>query len=116
MVRDHGARDRGAMSSPPAPPSPPAPEPPPRRLTRSRSDRVLGGVCGGLAAYFRIDPIIVRLGAVLLVLAGGAGGPLDLAPRPLVPADGDEAVGDGPGAGRVATVAGVVVLAVALLS
>src|SRR4051794_1630213 len=116
MVRDHGARDRGAMSSPPAPPSPPAPEPPPRRLTRSRSDRVLGGVCGGLAAYFRIDPIIVRLGAVLLVLAGGAGVLLYLAAVLLVPAEGDDVVGEGPTAGRVATVAGVVVLAAAVLS
>src|SRR3954465_5521224 len=113
MARRGVGRDRDAMSSPPAPPSPPAAEPPPRRLTRSRSDRVLGGVCGGLAAYFRIDPIIGRLGGAVPVAPAGGGGVL-LSPAAVLPApaDGDEAVGDGPGAGRVATVAGVVVLAV----
>jgi len=33
----------------------------PRRLYRSRSNRWLGGVCGGLAEYFNIDPLIIRL-------------------------------------------------------
>ena len=33
----------------------------PRRLYRSRDDRVIGGVCGGLAEYFGIDPLIVRI-------------------------------------------------------
>nr|MBA3358448.1 PspC domain-containing protein [Thermoleophilaceae bacterium] len=45
----------------------------PRRLTRSRTDRVLGGVCGGVARYFGIDPVIARIAAVGLVLLGGAG-------------------------------------------
>ncbi|NJP07379.1 MAG: PspC domain-containing protein [Chloroflexaceae bacterium] len=31
------------------------------RLVRSRKDRILGGVCGGLGSYFHIDPTIVRL-------------------------------------------------------
>ena len=33
----------------------------PRRLERSRSDRMLGGVCGGLATYLNMDPTLVRL-------------------------------------------------------
>jgi phage shock protein C len=37
------------------------------RLTRSRTDRVIGGVCGGLGYYFGIDPVIVRL--IFVVLA-----------------------------------------------
>jgi phage shock protein C len=37
------------------------------RLTRSRTDRVIGGVCGGLGDYFGIDPVIVRL--IFVVLA-----------------------------------------------
>ena len=41
------------------------------RLTRSADDKVLGGVCGGLAQYFGIDPVIVRLIFVALVFAGG---------------------------------------------
>lgn len=40
------------------------------RLTRSRSDRMLGGVCGGLARYFNIDTTIVRLIFVIAVLSG----------------------------------------------
>jgi len=44
-----------------------------KRLYRSRSDRMLGGVCGGLAEYFDIDPTIVRLVAVLTVFLNGLG-------------------------------------------
>ena len=33
----------------------------PRRLTRSRNDRMLAGICGGLANYLDVDPTIVRL-------------------------------------------------------
>ncbi len=43
------------------------------RLYRSRSDRIIWGVCGGLAEYFGIDPTIVRIIAVLLAFANGAG-------------------------------------------
>jgi len=44
-----------------------------RRLYRSRRDRVLCGVCGGLAEYLNVDPALVRLGAVaLFVLSPGA--------------------------------------------
>lgn len=39
-----------------------------KRFGRSRRDRVLGGVCGGLAEYFDTDPSIVRLVTVLLAL------------------------------------------------
>jgi Putative stress-responsive transcriptional regulator len=41
------------------------------KLTRSRSDRILGGVCSGLARYFNIDTTIVRLIFVIAVLMGG---------------------------------------------
>ena len=44
-----------------------------KRLYRSRTERVLGGVCGGIAEYFGVDPTLVRLLAVVLILAGGAG-------------------------------------------
>lgn len=37
------------------------------RLNRSRTDRMLGGVCGGLGHYFGVDPVIVRL--IFVVLA-----------------------------------------------
>ena len=41
-----------------------------QRLARSSSDRMIGGVCGGLARYFGIDATIVRLVFVLAVLSG----------------------------------------------
>jgi len=41
-----------------------------RELFRSRSDKILGGVCGGLADYFNIDSLIVRAVWILLVLVG----------------------------------------------
>jgi phage shock protein C len=46
----------------------------PRRLYRSRSERMLAGVAGGLAEYFGVDPTLVRLAFVLLALPGGAPG------------------------------------------
>ena len=46
---------------------------PPRRLYRSRSDKVVAGVCGGLADYFEIDPVWFRIGFVVLALGGGSG-------------------------------------------
>ncbi len=44
-----------------------------RRLYRSRTDRMIWGVCGGLAKYFNIDPVLVRIIFVLLTLANGIG-------------------------------------------
>jgi phage shock protein C len=44
-----------------------------KRLFRSTTDKMIGGVCGGLAEYFGIDPTIVRIAAVLLALADGVG-------------------------------------------
>ncbi len=44
-----------------------------KRLYRSQSDRILWGVCGGLAKYFDMDPTIVRIIAVLTVFISGAG-------------------------------------------
>ena len=39
-----------------------------KKLTRSRSDRMLAGVCGGLAAYFGLDPSLVRIGSPYLLV------------------------------------------------
>ncbi|MBA2650634.1 MAG: PspC domain-containing protein [Legionella sp.] len=43
-----------------------------RRLWRSRIDKKIAGVCGGLAEYFHIDAIWMRMLFVLFFLAGGA--------------------------------------------
>ncbi len=44
-----------------------------RRLYRNPNDKMLGGVCGGLASYFDVDPVIIRLVLVILFLGGGIG-------------------------------------------
>ena len=44
-----------------------------KRLYRSRSDRKIAGICGGIAEHFGWDPTLVRLGWVLLTLMGGSG-------------------------------------------
>ena len=42
-----------------------------RKLYRSTKDHMIAGVCGGIAEYFDIDPVIVRIVAVILLLPGG---------------------------------------------
>ncbi|MDR1779409.1 MAG: PspC domain-containing protein [Tannerella sp.] len=37
-----------------------------KRLYRSDTDKMLGGVCGGIAEYFDLDPTLVRVGYILL--------------------------------------------------
>lgn len=44
-----------------------------KRITRSRHNKVIEGVCGGIAEYFDIDATIVRLGFVISVFFGGTG-------------------------------------------
>lgn len=55
------------------------------RLTRSETDRLVAGVCGGLGAHFGIDATIVRIGFVLLAVFGGSGVVLYLALWLIVP-------------------------------
>jgi phage shock protein PspC (stress-responsive transcriptional regulator) len=45
-----------------------------KRLYRSRKDRMVAGVAGGLGEYFGIDPTLIRLGWVLLLIPGGLPG------------------------------------------
>jgi phage shock protein C len=44
-----------------------------KRLYRIRDGRIVAGVCAGLAAYFGVDPTLVRLAFVLLTFFGGLG-------------------------------------------
>ena len=44
-----------------------------KRLYRSYTDKMLGGVCGGLGEYFDIDPVIIRVLFIVAVLFGGGG-------------------------------------------
>ena len=44
-----------------------------KRLYRSQKDRMVGGVCGGLGDFFKVDPIIFRLIFVLMLFGVGSG-------------------------------------------
>src|SRR3990167_2644339 len=56
-----------------------------KRLYRSREERVLAGVCGGLAEYFAVDPVLMRVGFVVLEKPGEG-------PRPAAGDDAERAV------------------------
>jgi phage shock protein C len=64
---------------PPGDHTEPAASPPPtgpqagRLLRRSSDDRLLAGVCGGLGRYLGVDPVLLRIAAVVLALANGLG-------------------------------------------
>jgi phage shock protein PspC (stress-responsive transcriptional regulator) len=91
----------GGSQGPPPPPGPPGPPPggweppgpvPPaaggrRSLHRSQDHRMLGGVAAGLADYLDIDPLLVRIGFVVLAFIGGSGLLLYGAGWLLIPAD-----------------------------
>jgi phage shock protein PspC (stress-responsive transcriptional regulator) len=59
-------------------------------LRRSYTDRMLGGVAGGLARYFGVDTMIVRIAFVVLTVFGGAGIPIYLAGLLLIPEEGSD--------------------------
>ena len=44
-----------------------------KRLYKSSKNKMIDGVCAGIAEYFNIDPTLIRLGAVAICLAGGSG-------------------------------------------
>ncbi len=43
-----------------------------KKLYKSSKNKMIDGVCAGIAEYFNIDPTIIRLGAVVLAFAGGS--------------------------------------------
>jgi phage shock protein C len=69
---------------------------PQNRLMRSTNDRIVAGVCGGLAAYLGIDTILVRLAFLLLIPASGLGPLIYLILWLLMPEEGagDKSAGD----------------------
>src|SRR5262245_6974730 len=84
-------------------------EPPPRRLLRSRQDRMLAGVAGGLGRYFNVDPVIFRIGFVIATFFGGFGIAAYVA---LALFTGDDAGGEPPIVrSRVLAIAAIIVFA-----
>lgn len=59
-----------------------------KRIIRSRSDRMIAGVAGGLAAYFGVDPLFIRIGFLVLALINGLGALLYFALWLIVPNEG----------------------------
>ena len=60
-----------------------------KRLYRSQSNRLIGGICGGLGDYFDVDPVLVRLVWLILILFGGIGLLLYLVGWLIIPEDAD---------------------------
>ncbi|MBF8436413.1 PspC domain-containing protein [Halanaerobiaceae bacterium Z-7014] len=44
-----------------------------KKLYRSIDERILGGVCGGIAEYFKVDPVLVRIIFIVLFFGAGSG-------------------------------------------
>ena len=86
----------------------------PKRLLRSKNDRVIGGVSGGLGRYFDVDPVIFRIAFAVSILFGGLGIFAYLAAWLFVPADDGTGVAAPPqrGAGFVRVV-GMIALVIA---
>jgi phage shock protein C len=59
-----------------------------KRLYRSRTDKMIGGVAGGIAAYLGVDPLFVRLGFLVLTLLNGLGALMYVALWLLTPLEG----------------------------
>ena len=95
LSHDRRAPHPGPLTSTaPTEPQPPKSDAPPpsegvRRLTRSSSDKLIGGVSGGLGRYFGVDPILFRIAFVVLTFAGGVGVLAYIGLLAFVPADDD---------------------------
>lgn len=108
------------MSEIRAPGAPPTASPPSRasrRLRRSRTDRILFGVCGGLGRYLDVDPVVLRVLAVALVFAG-VGVPAYLVAWLVIPEaepDVDEGPADAATRHQTATVLGAAMVGLGVL-
>jgi phage shock protein C len=67
-----------------------------KRLHRSRTERMIAGVCGGIAEYFDVDPTIVRIVWVLITFLAGVGVLLYLILWIIMPLDSPEPPGSSP--------------------
>ena len=63
-----------------------------KRLYKSENNKMIAGVCGGIAEYFDIDPTPVRLGFVVFSLAGGSGVLAYLIAAVVIPGNNDTSV------------------------
>lgn len=87
----------------------------PRRVTRSRDHRILGGVASGIARYLGVDPVLIRLGFVLATLLGGVGILAYVAGWLLIPEESTTAPSYGRPRANVRQLLGFAVLGIGLL-
>src|SRR3954467_11346491 len=75
MSRRRAPTDHSGMTTDTAAPDPghAGYDAPPRRLYRSRDDRLLAGVCAGLGRYTDVDPVLFRVTLAVLTAFGGVG-------------------------------------------
>ena len=73
MALDDGVGQQSATPPGPEEPTVSTTQSPPRRLVRRTDDRVVAGVASGVADALNLDPVLVRIGFVVLAFAGGAG-------------------------------------------
>jgi phage shock protein PspC (stress-responsive transcriptional regulator) len=83
-----GPPPAGAAPPPTGAGWPPPAAPPVRRLVRRADHRVLAGVASGIADYFHVDPVLIRIGFIVLTFAAGVGPLLYVLAWLFVPAQG----------------------------
>lgn len=82
------------------------------RLYRSRDQKVIAGVCGGLGDYFALDPVWFRIGFVVLAFGGGSGVLIYLLMWLIVP---EQPAGESVAPGPAAQLSGAVVIGIVLM-
>jgi phage shock protein PspC (stress-responsive transcriptional regulator) len=96
-MSDQEKTDQMPEAEPPTEPQPESPGRRGKRLIRSRSDRMLGGVAGGLGTYFDVDALIFRIAFGVSVFFGGLGAVAYLALLLFVPSEEDDGtIGEAP--------------------
>ena len=94
----------------------PPPGPTRKRLRRSANEKVLFGVAGGIAEYLDVDPILIRVGFVVLAFAGASGILVYIILAILMPGPDETSAGDGIAMrGSPQQVIGIVVVAVGVI-
>jgi phage shock protein PspC (stress-responsive transcriptional regulator) len=116
MARSHGAAMIETMTTADMPTDQS------RRLTRSREDRIVAGVCSGAARYWDIDPVIPRVVLAVLAVFGGAGFVVYALAWLLIPEDGSPSTrlerwleGKGSDRGRDLLIVVLVLIALSLM-
>ena len=61
-----------------------------KKVTRSRNNRMIAGVCGGIGEYFNVDPTLIRLGFVALSFLAGGGLMVYIIAAVIIPSGEDE--------------------------